>query len=199
MIPTPVNHGLQATYSRALRDHIMRWDPAIRKNVDATCRRVFNLSFDQMLARSPRYIMERTPRYVPPPSVLVPAIRHVFDTFGNARDAKTGAPLFNDTAWQKAHAVLDLARQGYLSDNSDIVLYEKAGVDENGLQKWKCMRGTNSVEGGPHGDIYRKFGALHGKYIFVKLSWIDLKFIIYISSSWPTSDCKLFDRPSHMV
>ena len=42
-------------------------------------------------------------------------------------------------------------------------MYEKAG-DVYGLQKWKCVRGTNNVEGGPHGDIYRKFGALHGKY-----------------------------------
>ncbi|KAF8190775.1 hypothetical protein BJ912DRAFT_1058509 [Pholiota molesta] len=146
MIPTPVNHGLRATYSRSLRDHIMQWDPKIRAT---------------MLVRNPRFIMERTPRYVPPPSILVPAISHVFNTFGNASDAKTGAPLFNKVAWQKANAVLDLARQGYLSDNTDIVLYEKAGVDKHGLQKWKCLRGTNNVEGGPHGDIYRKFGALH--------------------------------------
>jgi hypothetical protein len=105
MIPTPVNHGLRATYSRALRDHVMRWDPLIRKSVDEACRRIFSLTFDQMLARSPRFVMERTPRYVPPPSILVPAITHVFNTFGNAVDAKTGAPLFNRTAWQKAHSL----------------------------------------------------------------------------------------------
>ncbi|KAF9470560.1 hypothetical protein BDN70DRAFT_998898 [Pholiota conissans] len=161
MIPTPVNHGLRAPFFRALRDHIMRWDPTIRQTVDETCRRLFNLTFDQMLARNPRFIMECTPRYVPSPGVLVPAMSLVFDTFGNARDAKTGAPLFNDVAWQKAHAVLNLAREGYLSDNADIVLYEKAGLNKYGLQKWKCLRGTNNVEGGPHGDIYRKFGALH--------------------------------------
>ncbi len=163
MIPTPINHGLRPTYLRALRDHIMRWDPEIRQQVDAICRKVFNLTFDQMLARNPQYIKRRTPRYVPSPSVLVPAISHVFDTFGNSVDAKTGVPLFNPMAWQKAHAVLDLAREGYLSDNNGIVLYEKAGVDKHGLQKWKCLRGTNNVEGGPHGDIYRKFGALHGR------------------------------------
>ncbi|PBK95025.1 hypothetical protein ARMGADRAFT_1028461 [Armillaria gallica] len=42
------------------------------------------------------------------------------------------------------------------------MLYEKAGIDQFGLQKWRCLWGTNKVEGGPYGDIYRKFGALHG-------------------------------------
>jgi hypothetical protein len=82
--------------------------------------------------------------------------------YGKALDAKTGIPLFSKQAWQKANAVLELAHQGYLSDLDGIVLYEKAGIDQHGLQLWKCLCGTNKVEGGPHGDIYRKFGALHG-------------------------------------
>jgi hypothetical protein len=162
MIPISVNHGLRDAFLRALRDHLMRWDPAIRKVVAETCRRVFKLTFEEMLIRKPRFIAARTPRYVPPPSVLVPAIQHVYNTFGNAIDAKTGLPLFSKEAWKKANAVLELAREGYLSDVKGIVLYEKAGIDKYGLQKYKCLRGTNKVEGGPHGDIYQKFGALHG-------------------------------------
>lgn len=114
-----------------------------------------------MLIRNPRFIAVRTPRFVPPPSVLVPALQHVFDTFGDALDAKTGIPLFNKEAKKKADAVVELARQGYLSDVDGIAMYESAGMDKYGLQKWKCLRGTNNVEGGPHGDIYRKFGALN--------------------------------------
>lgn len=162
MIPTSLSHGARPGFLRALRDHIMRWDPNCRLVVDQACHAFFNLTFEQMLARNPRFISERTPRYVPPPSVLVPAISHIFTIFGNALDAKTGAPLFTKQAWEKANAVLELARQGYLSDNPGVVLYEKAGLDKYGLQKWKCLRGTNNVEGGPHGDIYRKFGALNG-------------------------------------
>jgi hypothetical protein len=170
MIPTSLSHGARPGFLRALRDHIMRWDPDCRAVVDQTCRTVFKLTFDQMLARNPRFIAERTPRYIPPPSVLVPAISHVFTIFGSALDAKTSAPLFTTQAWEKAKAILELARQGYLSDNPGVVLYEKAGVDKYGLQKWKCLRGTNNVEGGPHGDIYRKFGALNGmpsKFLFL--------------------------------
>jgi hypothetical protein len=165
MIPTSLNHGLRVTFLRALRDHLMRWDPTIKAIVDKTCRSVFKLTFDEMLIRSPRFVAARTPRYVPPPSILVPAIQYVYRTFGNAQDAKTGLPLFSKEGWKKANAVLELAREGYLSDIKGVVLYEKAGIDQYGLQKYKCLRGTNKVEGGPHGDIYRKFGALNGMHI----------------------------------
>jgi hypothetical protein len=136
----------------------------VHKVVDETCHRVFKLTFDERLIRKPRFIAACTPHYVPPPSVLVPAIQHVYNTFGNALNVKTELPLFSKEAWQKANAVLELAHEGYLSDVKGIVLYEKAGIEKYGLQKYKCLRGTNKVEGGPHGDIYRKFGALHGMY-----------------------------------
>jgi hypothetical protein len=163
MLPIPVNHGSRSAFLRALRDHVLRWDPVSRSNVDQACRRHFNLTFDQMLARNPRFIAERTPRHVPSPSILVAAIEHVYQMFENAIDAKTGAPLFTEQLRAKADAVLELAREGYLSDVIGVPMYEKAGVDRYGMQKWKCLRGTNNVEGGPHGDIYRKFGALHGE------------------------------------
>jgi hypothetical protein len=176
MIPTPVDNGLRPAFLRALRDHILRWDPTSRDEVDAVCRKSFNLTFDQMLLRNPRFIRERTPRYAPPPSVLTHAIQFVIDTFGDAVDAR-GNQLFSEKTWQKAHSVLELAKQGYLSDVEGVVLYEKAGIDKYGLQKWKCLRGTNNVEGGPHGDIYRKFGALHGMYLFI-FYWVYL--LIYL-------------------
>ena len=88
-----------------------------------------------MLLRNPRFIAKRTPRYVPPPSILVPAIEHVYDMFRNTVDLKTGVPIFTAQFQAKADAV---------------------------LQMWRCICGTNKVEGGPHSDIYWKFGALHG-------------------------------------
>ena len=51
-----------------------------------------------------------------------------------------------------------------ISDIDGVVLYEHAGVDKHGLQLWKCTRGINKVEGGPHGDIYCNFGALYGRF-----------------------------------
>ncbi len=37
------------------------------------------------------------------------SLKYIFDVFGNGKDAKTGAPLFNKKAWTKADAVLELA------------------------------------------------------------------------------------------
>jgi hypothetical protein len=140
----------------------MRWDPVSRKAVEEACRKSFGISFDVMLSRNPAYIKCRTPRYVPPPRIIVPAIEHIFNSYGHAIDARTGLLLFSDQTWQKANAVLDLACQGYLSDIQAVPLFEKASVDQYGLQKWTCNCGTNNTEGGPHGDIYRKWGALYG-------------------------------------
>ncbi|KAJ2916235.1 hypothetical protein MD484_g4176, partial [Candolleomyces efflorescens] len=160
-LPLSRSHGSTVPFLRTLRDHILRWDPKARKAVDEVCRREFNLTFDGMLLRSPRFVTERTPRYIPSPSVLVLAIQQVYRMFSSAKDAKSGEVLFTPAVWEKANALLELARQGYFSDLDDVPMYEKAGVDKYGLQKWKCLRGTNNVEGGPHGDIYRKFGALN--------------------------------------
>jgi hypothetical protein len=141
----------------------MRWDPELRLVVHKVCRQEFNVSIEVMLIRDPKFIKEHVPRYVPPHSVLIPAIRHVYDAFGNALDAETGRPLFDKKAWEKANAVLELARAGYLSDIPGVLVYERAGVDEYGPWKWTCRRGSNKLEGGPHSDIYRKFGALNGE------------------------------------
>jgi hypothetical protein len=165
MLPIPVNHGSRSAFLHALRDHLMRWDPVVRQKVDKVCRKHFSLTFDEMLARNPRFIAERTPRHIPAPSVLVSALEHVHNMFETAVDAKTGTPLFTEQFRSKWAAVCELAREGYLSDIDGVPMYEKAGIDRHGLQKWKCLRGTNNVEGGPHGDIYRKFGALHGRFV----------------------------------
>lgn len=167
MLPIPVNHGARPAFLRALRDHILQWDPTAREAVGKVCQEKFNLTFDQMLIRNPRFIAERTPRHIPRPSILVASIEHVYNMFQDAVDAKSGVRLFTEQLQIKATAVLELARQGYLSDAEGVPMYEKAGIDRFGLQKWKCVRGTNNVEGGPHGDIYRKFGAFNGPYIIL--------------------------------
>lgn len=161
-IPLSRTHGATAPFLRALRDHIFRWDPDARRRVDQVCRERFGLSFEAMLARNPDFVTKRTPRFIPSPSVLVAAIEHVYSVFENTKDAKTGEVLFTPLVREKAKSLLDLAREGYFSDLEDVPMYEKAGIDKYGLQKWRCLRGTNNVEGGPHGDIYRKFGALNG-------------------------------------
>ena len=93
-LPISRTHGAAAPFYCTLQNHIMRFDHESRKKVDSVCRKSFNLSFDQMLERSPRWVAERTPCYIPPPSVLVIAIQHVYAMFADAKDARTGDVLF---------------------------------------------------------------------------------------------------------
>ncbi|KAL0565977.1 hypothetical protein V5O48_016044 [Marasmius crinis-equi] len=125
MIVVPLHHGMRAAFLRAMRDHLLCWDPVVRKKVDA---------------------LPVPPAMFPSQVFLLRVLR---------------APLFNKAAWEKAASVIGLACEGYLSDIVGIKLYEKAGVDQFGLHLHRCIHGTNKVEGGPHADIYRKFGALH--------------------------------------
>lgn len=138
MLPIPVNHSARPAILHALRDHLMRWDPVSCTAVDKVCCQHFNLTFNQMLLQNPRFIAKRTPRHVPPPSILVPAIEHVYAMFENAVDLKSGASLFTIQFCAKANPVLDLAHQGYLSDLEGIPLYEWGNIDKYGLQIWIC-------------------------------------------------------------
>ena len=44
MLPIPVNHGSRPAFLRALRDHLMRWDPVARSEVDKVCRKHFDVT-----------------------------------------------------------------------------------------------------------------------------------------------------------
>ncbi|THU77319.1 hypothetical protein K435DRAFT_878010 [Dendrothele bispora CBS 962.96] len=62
--------------------------------------------------------------------------------------------------WQKSKAVLEEVRKGWLSDPDGIPLYTLEGYDKNGLAKYHCLWGTNSVEGAIHNPIRRNFASL---------------------------------------
>ena len=117
---------------------------------------------------------------------------------GNAKDAKTGLPLFSTKRWVKANAVLLLAKEGFLSDVEGVPLYERAGRDKNGLMKFWCTRGTGALEGGPHGDIYRHFGALNGaSFDSEQPQWTTLTWCV--RNSGPSVHERLFDRSSNCL
>ncbi|KAJ7468909.1 hypothetical protein B0H11DRAFT_2284053 [Mycena galericulata] len=86
------DHGLRAQFCADLRDHLMRWDPVSRKSVDEVCRKYFGITFEVMLARNPDYIKRRTPRYVPPPRIIVQAIEHIFKGLGYFAASAAYAP-----------------------------------------------------------------------------------------------------------
>jgi hypothetical protein len=85
-------------------------------------------------------------------------VKLVLQKYGPLQDAITKQPLFNDASWEKARTVLENIRMGFYSDPPGVALYMVHGKDSSGLTLYKCLRGTNHVEGGVHQNIARWFG-----------------------------------------
>jgi hypothetical protein len=158
MFRISTHHGLRRPFARALRDAIFIPDDEDKAAVTHVLLGK-QISFNEMLMRSPIWVWRRVKCYVPPPEVLFPRVQGVLQLFGPLVDAKTSQPLFNDTAWDKATNILENVRLGYYSDPPDVSLYMDQGKDSDGLNLYKCLRGTNHVEGGVHQNIIKRFGS----------------------------------------
>lgn len=114
-------------------------------------------SYNAQLLSGPKWLHAQVHRTIPSPKVLLLHITEVIKTYGPVHDATTGQPLFNARAWNVAKNVLENTRLGYYSDPPRVDLYFKMGKDKNGLTVYRCCCGTNSVEGGVHQNIIRKY------------------------------------------
>jgi hypothetical protein len=99
------------------------------------------------------YFRMRVPRIVPPPSQHYHRVRAVFAFYGQQRDIKTGAPLFNDAAWGRAKNLLLEILAGFYADPPGMEFYFQAvnakgepAFDEHGIPLLVCNRGTSDVE-----------------------------------------------------
>ena len=90
-------------------------------------------------------------------------VAKVFHTYGPIVDPDSQKPLINSDNWKTAKNVLELIKNGYLSDPPGVALYTTIGIDKKagGLPIYICAQGTNSTEGGVHAQIHShlpKFG-----------------------------------------
>ncbi|CAO3630452.1 unnamed protein product [Mucor hiemalis] len=73
---------------------------------------------------------------------------------------RSGRTLFDKFAWKQALSVLKTVQLGHASDPPGVRLYYKLGKkDKYGLDLYRCIRATNSLEGGVHQNLIRKFGS----------------------------------------
>ncbi|KAF7377554.1 3'-5' exonuclease domain-containing protein [Mycena sanguinolenta] len=146
-----VVHGLRIEFARALRDAIFIPDPVDKARIIAWGRRQNPpQDWNSLLRSSSQWLWRRCKRIIPPAEELYPLVAAVFKTFGHLKDAKSGLPLFNPSAWAVAKNVLELIQKGFLSDPPGIALYYQLGVDKSGLPLYRCVRGSNYPEGGVH-------------------------------------------------
>lgn len=153
-----IHHGMRRPFSRALRDALFLPDPADKAAVEDVLRKR-DVSWNTMVLSKSDWVWRRVRRFVPKPQVLFERVSEVLQTYGPIKDATTGQPLFNDAAWERARTVLENIRLGYYSDPPGIRLYSATGMDKDGLTIYRCVRGTNNVEGGVHQNIAKRFGS----------------------------------------
>ncbi|KAF6750676.1 hypothetical protein DFP72DRAFT_817488, partial [Ephemerocybe angulata] len=150
MLRISANHALRREFARVLRDILFVFDKEDRARIAAWAARLeVARTFEQLLASNPDWVQKHSRRYVPPAEELFPLVEEVFRTYGPLQDAATKEPLFGPKQWKTASQILDLIREGYLSDPPGIALYTKIGNDKNAgnLPIYRCARGTNFTEG----------------------------------------------------
>jgi hypothetical protein len=126
-------------------------------------------TWNDVLCKQTAKIHRRVRRYIPPPAVLVPALTALLDSWKDVKctlDPKKNCALFSEAARKQARNFLKSAEDGLLSDPPRHALHYKMGVDKDGLDYFRCTRGTNSVESF-HLLLRRSFGSSHASPQFM--------------------------------
>jgi hypothetical protein len=91
------------------------------------------------------YFSKRIRREVPNAGELHQRLQKVLNEFKDCQDAK-GKKLFAEKDLKEYNNILEHARKGCYSDPPDLPMYEPLYVDADGLQVYRCLRGTSVLE-----------------------------------------------------
>ncbi|PPR00790.1 hypothetical protein CVT24_000755 [Panaeolus cyanescens] len=153
MFNIPSHHGLRREFSQALRDALFIPDPKDAGRI-SMWGNLQNppVTFNDLRRFWPKWLWMRCKRLIPPPEILYGRVEKVLKAYGAMKDAVSQEPLFNDARWKIADNVLDMIKNGYVSDpGPDVPLYSMIGLDKKtSLPLYRCFRGTNVTEGGVH-------------------------------------------------
>lgn len=169
-IYVPKNHGCRRAFARAFSDAIFIPHAGDKRLLSARyAAQRPPTTFDREVLTRPSSVWSRCRRTIPAPAILVPRLSELFKTYGPLKDAETGKPLFDDRAWSDARKVLELASKGHMSDPVGIDLYllrgKCGGPDgslDDGVMLYRNARGTNSLEGGVHQNLRKRFPSYGG-------------------------------------
>ena len=153
MMRLPASHGLRKEFARVLRDALFVPDNEDRARIAAWAAKCEPpTTFEELRATKPTWLWKHCKRVIPPSQIIYPLVERAFLIYGPLKDATTRQPLFNKQHWHTTKQILDLIRQGFVSDPPGIPLYTTIGIDAKAanLPIYRCFRGTNFTEGGVH-------------------------------------------------
>ncbi|EDR10701.1 uncharacterized protein LACBIDRAFT_324541 [Laccaria bicolor S238N-H82] len=156
MFQISATHGLRKQFTRELRDAIFIPDSADRAQIDSWgAIQSPPRTYMSLRNSSSEWLRQQCKHIIPTPHILYPLVAKVFRTYGPIVDPDSQKPLFSSDNWKTAKNVLELIKNGYLSDPPGVALYTAIGIDKKagGLPIYRCARGTNSTEGGVHAHI----------------------------------------------
>jgi hypothetical protein len=106
-----------------------------------------DVSEDEINSKKWQYYKTRVRRTVPSPTELEREFKKVVQLFADVPDAKTSKPLFSKDTWNLYKSTLKHIRKGCLSDVAGMSYYVQLRTDSMGIPIFKCLRGTNALEG----------------------------------------------------
>lgn len=182
----PKKHSLRKPFATAFSDTLFTLDEDDRKAVEAALQaRKVPMTLAQMRRRNSSWLWQRIRRYIPDKEYLYAVLVELFEAWGNLLCSKLDSPLFNKTTWRKVNGVLESVANGWVSDPPGISLYVRLRVDKPGLSVYRCIRGTNSVEGGVHMVLMRIFGSLNASVELADCVLADFRYRHNIDVSAP--------------
>jgi hypothetical protein len=153
------DHSLAKQFSRFLRDVLLVPDKIDKARVEAVLKKN-GKTWEQAVRSKPDWIWDRVRRYVPPPDVVEPVLKKLFDTHSNLKCSRRNIRLFDSDTHKAVAALIEDVRKGWVSDPAGYALYNRLRTDKYGLDIWHCIRGTSGLEGSVHMPVRSRFGSL---------------------------------------
>ncbi|CEP15769.1 hypothetical protein [Parasitella parasitica] len=166
MIPIRLNYGMSREFIQKFRDALLvnnaEDEEKVRSYLDSLqSDHRDKMTFKQLMQKKSRWVLKRMRRHVPPPDELHASVKALFDIYEDSKCAVSEFSLFDRRCKAVAPSVLDSIKRGHISDPPGISWYYLLYIDKLGFPVYRCTRGTNSIEGGVHQNIVRKFASFN--------------------------------------
>ena len=105
---------------------------------------IYCTTLEHLLKYHPQLVKKRIKRIVPQPDVLIQNLKQWFDKYG----PNTVADLYGnkENIKKSFDAVIELVKDGFVSDNPNNAMYITLKQDRDGLNIYKSFRGTSQLE-----------------------------------------------------